>query len=698
MVYHILPYLSLTAALVFVTLGIYTLHQDPSSRPNRLLFSLSLSLGIWAFGYAFVYHAETPESLWFWFRFSSLGWCMVGGICLHFLMLLTRRNDILERPWIHIALYFPGALLFVRSLTGTITATDFFYTHLGWVEITNPTNPWFWIHTANLFACVLIGVWLTWSWGHRSPRRREKIQSTIIIVSLLSSLLVGSYFNIFLPALQIRSIPAVAQIACLFLGTGLWIAVVKFRMLSLSPDIATQEIIDRMRDILVLINPEGKISQINPQTEELLGYPGSELIGRPFHCILSDPSLAGKIDGMLISQGLSLPNTQTVFRSSTHTLIPVNCSISGVTDPLGDFMGIVMVAQDIRLIQRLEKEIRVRQEAEEELQAAYQQMEALVEKRTAELTRTNQSLIMEIAERKRSENAIRDSELRYRTLVEMSQELILVLQKPGIVDANPAAADFFECPLNQIKGKSVFDLFAEFQPNGQRSVEYGTEMVRRAIQDKPQRFEWAYDSPNRGRIYFDVNLSRFYMGNISTLMIVGRDITEQKQTEQLLRDLSLLDGMTGLNNRRGFFRLAEQTLKMAERQKIPLFLMFLDLDDLKQINDTLGHPAGDNVLRRLADLLKSTFRDSDILARHGGDEFVVLGMETGHFDADTLIEKLQKNLNAENSKLEPAWRISVSIGISRFDPMNPVSLDQLLEQADARMYENKRGRKLQHCG
>jgi diguanylate cyclase (GGDEF)-like protein len=188
------------------------------------------------------------------------------------------------------------------------------------------------------------------------------------------------------------------------------------------------------------------------------------------------------------------------------------------------------------------------------------------------------------------------------------------------------------------------------------------------------------------------------MGNISTLMIVGRDITEQKQTEQLLRDLSLLDGMTGLNNRRGFFRLAEQTLKMAERQKIPLFLMFLDLDDLKQINDTLGHPAGDNVLRRLADLLKSTFRDSDILARHGGDEFVVLGMETGHFDADTLIEKLQKNLNAENSKLEPAWRISVSIGISRFDPMNPVSLDQLLEQADARMYENKRGRKLQHCG
>jgi diguanylate cyclase (GGDEF)-like protein/PAS domain S-box-containing protein len=174
--------------------------------------------------------------------------------------------------------------------------------------------------------------------------------------------------------------------------------------------------------------------------------------------------------------------------------------------------------------------------------------------------------------------------------------------------------------------------------------------------------------------------------------IVGAllDITDRKRTEEALRTLSLSDELTGLYNRRGFFTFAEQQLKIANRMKKKILLLFADLDDLKWINDNFGHNEGDFALIELANILKKTFRESDFIARIGGDEFVVLAAETEENNAEALTVRLLQGIRTYNVKSSRGYNLSISIGISRYDPDYPCSVDELLAKADRLMYKQKK--------
>ena len=171
---------------------------------------------------------------------------------------------------------------------------------------------------------------------------------------------------------------------------------------------------------------------------------------------------------------------------------------------------------------------------------------------------------------------------------------------------------------------------------------------------------------------------------------VYTDITERVRMEEALRALALLDELTGLYNRRGFLILAEQQLKTAHRAKRRMMLLFADFDGLKRINDAFGHPEGDRALIETANVIREVFRESDIVARIAGDEFVVLAIETDGFPAEILIARLQGNLEARNARGDLRYKLSLSTGIARYDPEHPCSLDDLLTQADRAMYEQKR--------
>ena len=160
--------------------------------------------------------------------------------------------------------------------------------------------------------------------------------------------------------------------------------------------------------------------------------------------------------------------------------------------------------------------------------------------------------------------------------------------------------------------------------------------------------------------------------------------------EEALLALSLTDELTGLYNRRRFFILTEQCLKVAVRTKKRPLLLFIDMDNLKWINDHYGHNEGDQALIGLADILKKTFRESDIIARIGGDEFVVL-LESTDENSETLLTRLHENVKDYNVK-RSQYTLSVSLGTAQFDPEYPISIDELLSKADALMYAQKRRR------
>ena len=161
--------------------------------------------------------------------------------------------------------------------------------------------------------------------------------------------------------------------------------------------------------------------------------------------------------------------------------------------------------------------------------------------------------------------------------------------------------------------------------------------------------------------------------------------------EEALLALSLTDELTGLYNRRRFFVLTEQCLKVAIRTKKRSLLLYIDMDDLKWINDHYGHNEGDHALIDLAGILKKTFRDSDIIARMGGDEFVVLLESTGEND-EILMTRLYENIKDHHAEGTRRYKLSISVGAAQFDSENPISIDELLSKADTLMYAQKRKR------
>jgi two-component system cell cycle response regulator len=166
---------------------------------------------------------------------------------------------------------------------------------------------------------------------------------------------------------------------------------------------------------------------------------------------------------------------------------------------------------------------------------------------------------------------------------------------------------------------------------------------------------------------------------------------ERHRLQMNLQNLSLIDDLTGLHNRRGFMALAEQHLRMIQRKGAAL-IVYLDLDDLKLINDSHGHLEGNRALIVTANVLRACFRQSDILARLGGDEFCVLMTDAAQ-DSDLQVRKrLQQRADFVNSLGSWKFRISFSVGIADVPVVHQPSLEQLLRGADAQMYEEKRNK------
>jgi len=205
-----------------------------------------------------------------------------------------------------------------------------------------------------------------------------------------------------------------------------------------------------------------------------------------------------------------------------------------------------------------------------------------------------------------------------------------------------------------------------------------------------------------GSVRWVVNMTTVHLDNQGSMLRQSGfliDVTERRKEEernQLLlsesRRNSLFDDLTELYNRRGFRELAEQQLRVAARINQPVLLFFIDVDRLKQTNDAFGHHAGDELLISLAAILKSTFRESDLIARIGGDEFTALTMETGPESSEQLIERLHTNIEKKNQETSNAPTLSVTVGASRYNLCDSDSITNLIERADKDMYTKKKAK------
>lgn len=296
--------------------------------------------------------------------------------------------------------------------------------------------------------------------------------------------------------------------------------------------------------------------------------------------------------------------------------------------------------------------------------------------------------IVDITRQRREAEDLRASEERHRFLTEYSSDMISVASWEGRhLYVSPASAALLGYEPNELVGSTIFDMVHEADRAAVRRThllvleKVGAAMIAYRIKRKDNRYIW-FESTIR-------EVPRSGRDTPRELVVVSRDITERKLQEERLRDMAILDELTGLYNRRGFMALATQHLKQAKRAKRRALLLFADLNGLKRINDTHGHADGDRAIITAAEVLNRTFRDSDVVARIGGDEFAILAIEADTESVDAIKLRLQSALDAAN-RGNKAYEVSVSVGIVPYDPETHSSVEELMEVADRDMYTNKR--------
>ncbi|MCX7995039.1 MAG: sensor domain-containing diguanylate cyclase [candidate division WOR-3 bacterium] len=307
------------------------------------------------------------------------------------------------------------------------------------------------------------------------------------------------------------------------------------------------------------------------------------------------------------------------------------------------------------------------------------------------------TITQDITQQKKTQLALQESEEKFRTIVNNVNLGVYrsTPESPGyFLQVNPAFLKIFGyTSMKQVLKIPVEKFYKDPKERGQllKDLYRNGEVRDREIEMKRKDGSTFWASIY-AKAHFDEN------GNIQWIDGVIEDVTERKNMTATLQALSFTDELTGLYNRRGFMTLAEYQMRIAQRTKKSLLLLFIDMDNLKDINDAFGHPMGDQALIHTTMIIKRTFRESDIIARIGGDEFVVLTLEIKKTKAQELYERLQKRLEAFNESGHLPFKISLSAGWSYYNPSRPTTITNLLRSADKMMYLHKQRKKVKNTG
>ena len=296
------------------------------------------------------------------------------------------------------------------------------------------------------------------------------------------------------------------------------------------------------------------------------------------------------------------------------------------------------------------------------------------------------SVIRDITERKGTEAMLRESEARLKELFENLSSGVLVCraeaQKFIIVAFNQAAEQIEDVVRESVLGRTVLEVFPELQRSG---VEEAMQRVSTSgVSEHLPAMLYHHGRMAGWREYYIYKISN------DEVVTIYEDVTQEKQAEAQMYHLAHYDALTNLPNRTLLSDRLQQALAFARRNNSCLAVMFIDLDRFKQVNDTLGHDAGDLLLKDVAQRLQGVLRESDTVSRLGGDEFVVLlSVIERAQDALFTAEKILYALNQPFDLFGNEANISGSIGVSVY-PEHGSSEKELMKHADMAMYYAKK--------
>lgn len=292
----------------------------------------------------------------------------------------------------------------------------------------------------------------------------------------------------------------------------------------------------------------------------------------------------------------------------------------------------------------------------------------------------------ELAVRRQTEEALQASEERYRTIFEAANDGICIHDLTGkILEVNEKACELLGLTREEVLAGEA-DLAAEEDPRSRADVR---RWMALAAAGKPQMYEWQYRHRNSHTVWVEINLKRTFIANGDRILAVMRDISERKDQERAIRRMAYHDALTGLPNRQHLQERLALELERAKRGETSGAVLFVDMDDLKMINDTMGHSYGDSVIIKAGAYLFAEASKSSIVARIGGDEFIVLVPDESDREkvgqiARNMVRLLSRDYDIGASRTH----MSASIGIALY-PLHGETSDELFKNADLALYAAK---------
>jgi len=398
-------------------------------------------------------------------------------------------------------------------------------------------------------------------------------------------------------------------------------------------------LVERMREGLVQADNDGVLQFVNDRFCEMLGYTREELVGAKGELLLAyaeDVSLMREKTRMRMRH--IADQYEVRVRRKDGTVVWLEIGGAPVVDAAGNVVGSIGVHNDV-------------------------------------------------TERRMAEEALRESEARYRLMAENSTDMISRTSTNGILlYASDACRRLLGYDPSELVGRSIYDFIFEVD---REEVRYLSSLIH---ESGPTTFAYRVEKKDGSLVWFETtsrSVRDALTGKIREIVGVSRDVTERKRVEEQIEYQAYHDALTGLPNRRLFRDRLTVALAHARRLKNPLAVMFLDLDRFKVVNDTLGHSTGDELLKAIAARLQASLREEDSIARMGGDEFTVLLADLKTPDdaakiAQKVLDTVALPLQIDGTELF----ITTSIGIALF-PSDGDTAEILLANADHAMYRAK---------
>ena len=375
---NVFSLLSFLSFVICVYLAGYVFRLDARSRSHQVFVALCASLGIWAFAYMFVYHATDDPTRWFWYRISALGWTTFAAFALHFFLEFGGVKAV-RKGWVLALLYAPALVFAWRAWTGVLLSTGFLSGPLGTVEVQNPGGIWYTAYSVFYLGYMAFGLAVVWRHGNRARTDLGKRQARLIAYSGAATTVLGSLTNVVLPGIGLTTLPAIAPMLVLIWLSAVWYSIVRYRLMAPTLSVAVDEILSKIKDVILLVDLDGRVLQVNEQAADLLGYAQQALLSTSARALAKDGERLSAELGRVLRGEIPSAMCDMDLKSRAGKLIPARVWISPVADHAQQTNGAVLIAQDLRQQRRLEEEVAERRLGEHALRRQNEHLNALHE-------------------------------------------------------------------------------------------------------------------------------------------------------------------------------------------------------------------------------------------------------------------------------------------------------------------------------